>query len=69
MGHFRTFTKKSNLCAQWDISGALTLATTDEVWTEYPGNVTSMADVIVIANGDPSDIRHQTLGHDQPGPH
>ena len=44
-----------NLCAQWDISGALTLVATDEVWAEYPGNVTNMADV--LANGDPPDIR------------
>lgn len=44
-----------NLCAQWDISGALTLVATDEVWAEYPGNVTNMADV--LANGDPPNIR------------
>jgi hypothetical protein len=44
-----------NLCAQWDISGALTLVATDEVWAEYPGNVTNLADV--IANVDPPDIR------------
>ena len=44
-----------NLCAQWDISGALTLVATDEVWAEYPGNVNNLADV--IANGDPPDIR------------
>ena len=44
-----------NSCAQWDISGALTLVATDEVWAEYPGNVTNMADV--LANGDPPDIR------------
>ena len=44
-----------NLCAQWDISGALTLVATDEVWAEYPGNVTNLADV--LANGDPPDIR------------
>ncbi len=53
-----------NLCAQWDISGALTLVATDEVWAEYPGNVTNSADV--LANGDP---RLLTSGHDQPGPH
>jgi hypothetical protein len=44
-----------NLCAQWDISGALTLVATDEVWADYPGNVTNMADV--LANSDPPDIR------------
>jgi hypothetical protein len=44
-----------NLCAQWDISGALTLVATDVVWTKYPGNVTNMADV--LANGDLPNMR------------
>ncbi len=43
------------MCAQWKISGALTLVATDEVWVEYPGNVTNMPDV--LANGDPPNIR------------
>ncbi len=43
------------LCCQHDFSGAFTLVATDTVWTQYPGNVTNMADV--LANGDPPNIR------------
>ena len=43
------------LCAAWDISGALTLVADDATWTQFPGNITNLADV--IANGDPPDIR------------
>ena len=42
-------------CSEYDFSGALTVVATDRVWSDYPGNVTNMADV--IANGDPPNIR------------
>ncbi len=42
-------------CAAWDISGALTLVANDDIWLQFPGNITNLADV--QANGDPPNIR------------
>jgi len=43
------------LCAAWDISGALTLVASDDIWRLFPGNITNLADV--LANGDAPNIR------------
>ena len=37
-------------CAAWDISGALTLVASDDIWLQFPGNITNLADI--LANGD-----------------
>ncbi len=43
-------------CSEHDFSGAFALAATDLVWSQYPGNVTNLVDV--IANG-----QRQSSGH------
>ena len=42
-------------CAAWDISGALTLVASDDIWLQFPGNITNLADV--LAHGDAPNIR------------
>jgi hypothetical protein len=60
-----TETHALNLCAQHDVTGALTLIASDCVWNSIPVNLANAAGVL---QGDPSQYRaHPTL--DQPQPH
>jgi hypothetical protein len=44
-------------CAAWDISGALTLVASDDIWLQFPGNITNLADVLANGDSDVPDIR------------
>ena len=57
-------THARNLCAQHDVTGALTLVASDLVWESIPANQTS---AVRIAAGDPPFRDRPTW--DQPAPH
>ena len=57
-------THARNLCAQHDVTGALTLVASDLVWQSIPANQTS---AVRIAAGDPPFRDRPTW--DQPAPH
>ena len=57
-------THARNLCAQHDVTGALTLVASDLVWRSIPANQTSATR---IAAGDPPFRARPTW--DQPAPH
>ena len=57
-------THARNICAQHDVTGALTLVASDAVWNCIPANVTT---AVRIAAGDPPHRARPTW--DQPQPH
>jgi hypothetical protein len=58
-------THARNLCAEHDVTGALTLVAADDVWKIIPANLTNAAGV---AQGDPPQYRARPTW-DQPIPH
>ena len=57
-------THARNICAQHDVTGALTLVASDAVWNCIPANVTT---AVRITAGDPPHRARPTW--DQPQPH
>ncbi len=55
-------THARNLCAQHDVTGALTLVASDLVWQSTPANQTP---AVRIAAGDPPHRARPTLDHPQ----